>query len=82
MTEQCDEIKLQPGTRAVCGICLLSADNLEEMAVEADATNKEIVSLPLPDGDTEHGVIVSGAASARLGVAVIAAAAAAAAVMF
>jgi hypothetical protein len=82
LTEQCDEIKLQPGTRAVCGVCLLSADNLDELAVEADATNKEVVTLPLEDGDEEYGVIVSGAAGARLGVVAAMAAVAAAVALF
>lgn len=65
ITEQCDEQKLQPGTRSVCGVCLLKADNLKELALAMDPSNAAIVSSPLKKDDKELGVIVSGAGSAR-----------------
>lgn len=79
---QCDEIKVQPGSRVVCGVCLLSTDNVKEILVSPDAANKEVVSLPLKDGDTELGAVgtASGAESVSRSSGALFVAAAAAAV--
>jgi hypothetical protein len=81
ITEQCDEQKLQPGTRSVCGVCLLKAGNLKELALALDPSNAAIVSSDLKKDDKELGVIVSGAGSARAAGASLAAAAALAAAL-
>jgi len=74
LTEQCGEIKVQPGSRVVCGICLLATDNIKSVSVSPDPSNAGVVSLPLADGDTQLGAIVSGAAGAARGAGALAAA--------